>query len=143
PQQVCGLIKGLSPRAYRKEITRGIDELTQKMRLLREGEWCADREPVLKAYAAGLADAEEERQAQQHLSHCRHCGEFVGRLTGHLHDVGASVALPGAIDGIHGGHLPISDRIGDLVHRVRDSVGNVVGGRSANASSESAVQSIA
>ena len=72
PRQVCGLVKGLSPRAYRKEITRGVDELTEKLRLLERGEWCADREPVLKAYAAGLADAEQQRQARQHLSHCRH-----------------------------------------------------------------------
>ena len=49
----------------RKEITRGIDELTEKLRLFERGEWCADREPILKAYAAGLADAEQQRQAQQ------------------------------------------------------------------------------
>ena len=30
PRQVCGLVEGLSPRAYRKEITRGIDELTDE-----------------------------------------------------------------------------------------------------------------
>ena len=53
PRQICGLVKGLSPRAYRKEITRGVDELTEKLRLLERGQWCADREPVLKAYAAG------------------------------------------------------------------------------------------
>ena len=98
PSQVCGLIKGLSPRAYRKEITRGVDELTERMRAVERGSWCADREPVLKAFAAGLADDEQERQARAHLAHCRHCAEFVGRLTGHLHDLGGAVASVGAID---------------------------------------------
>ena len=42
----------------------GVDELTEKLRLVERGEWCADREPVLKAYAAGLADAEQQRQAR-------------------------------------------------------------------------------
>ncbi len=77
---MCGLVKGLSHRAYRKEITRGVDELSAKLRLLERGQWCADREPMLKAYAAGLADDEQQRQARQHLSHCRHCVEFVGKL---------------------------------------------------------------
>ncbi len=100
PRQICGLVKGLSPRAYRKEITRGVDELAEKLRLLERGQWCADREPVLKAYAAGLADAEQQRQARQHLSHCRHCLEFVGKLSGHLHDVGSSLAVLGGVDAI-------------------------------------------
>ena len=43
PQQVCGLVKGLSPRAYRKEITRGVDELATKLRQVQSGEWCSDR----------------------------------------------------------------------------------------------------
>ena len=41
PSQVCGLIKGLSPRAYRKEITRGVDELTERMRAVERGSWCS------------------------------------------------------------------------------------------------------
>src|SRR4029077_8822354 len=90
PQQVCGLVKGLSPRAYRKEITRGVDELAAKLRQVQSGEWCSDREPLLKAYAAGVADDEQRLQAEQHLSHCRHCTDFVGRLSGHLHDMGSA-----------------------------------------------------
>src|SRR2546423_701973 len=99
PRQVCGLVQGLSPRAYRKEITRGVDELTAKLGLVERGEWCADRAPVLKAYAAGLADADQQRQARQHLSHCRHCADFVAKLSGHLHDIGASLAVPSALGG--------------------------------------------
>ena len=117
PRQVCGLVKGLSPRAYRKEITRGVDELTEKLGLLERGEWCADREPVLKAYAAGLADADQQRQARQHLSHCRHCADFVGKLSGHLHDIGASLAVPSAVDGIVDGRYSLADRVGDVMRR--------------------------
>lgn len=117
PSQVCGLVKGLSPRAYRKEITRGVDEVTERMRAVESGSWCRDREPVLKVYAAGLADAEQERQARAHLAHCRHCSEFVGRLSGHLHDLGGAVAAVGSLDAIDG-HVGIGDRLADLGDRV-------------------------
>src|SRR3954453_10674890 len=121
PQQVCGLVRGLSPRAYRKEITRGVDELAAKLRRVESGEWCSDREPLLKAYASGLADDEQRRQAQQHLSHCRHCTDFVGKLTSNLHDIGSAAAIPTAADAIHKGHLSLLDRAADLVHRAKDS----------------------
>jgi RNA polymerase sigma factor (sigma-70 family) len=118
PRQVCAMVDGLSPRAYRKEITRGVDELTEKLRLVEEGAWCADREPLLKAYAAGIASEEESRQATQHLSRCRPCSELVGRLTGHLHDLSGAVAMPAALEGVsHGGS--IQDRVSDLIDRVR------------------------
>jgi RNA polymerase sigma factor (sigma-70 family) len=140
PRQVCALVNGLSARAYRKEITRGIDELAEKLRLLERGEWCADREPVLKAYAAGLADPEQQRQAQQHLTHCRHCADFVGRLSGHLHDLGGAVVVPGAIDGIDDRHLSLVDRAGGLVHKIRETAGAAFGDRGADLQ-EAATQS--
>ena len=127
PAQVCELVKGLSPRAYRKEITRGVDELTEKLRCFESGDWCADREPILKAYAAGLADSEQKLQAQQHLSHCRNCSEFVGKLTGHLHDVGSALAVPGAVDAVGGDRIELADRIGDLADRVREPLAWLVG----------------
>jgi RNA polymerase sigma factor (sigma-70 family) len=120
PSQVCGLINGLSPRAYRKEITRGIEELTEKMRTLERGEWCAEREPTLRAYAAGLADADQSRQAQAHLSHCRDCSDFVARLSGHLHDLGGAVIVPEAIAGIDG-HVSLGDRLLDLGEKARET----------------------
>ncbi len=128
PHQICRLVKGLSHRAYRKEITRGVDELTEKLRLLERGQWCADREPVLKAYAAGVADAEQQRQARQHLSHCRHCLAFVGRLSGQLHDIGSSLAVLGGVDAIDDGRFSLLDRVSDVVQRVRESAGNAVAG---------------
>ncbi len=116
PSQVCSLVSGLSPRAYRKEVTRGVDELAERMRAVESGRWCSDREPVLKAFAAGLAEEDEARQARAHLAHCRPCSEFVARLTGHLHDLGGSVATLGAIDGLDG-HLGIGDRLAELGDR--------------------------
>lgn len=116
PSQVCRLIAGLSPRAYRKEVTRGVDELTEKMRAVENGEWCGDREPVLKAFVAGVAGEEEVRQARAHLAHCRHCSDFVARLSGHLHDLGGTIAAAGAIDGLDG-HVAIGDRLLDLGDR--------------------------
>ncbi len=122
PKEVCALIKGLSPRAYRKEITRGVDELTEKIRSFERGEWCAEREPVLKAYAAGLAGAEEEHQARAHLAHCRACSTFVAKLSGHLHDLGSAIAMPGAIDGLDG-HLSVADRLVAIGERVTGLLG--------------------
>ena len=126
PRQVCSLVSGLSPRAYRKEITRGIDELTEKMRLVERGDWCADREPILKAYVSGLADADQQRQARHHLAHCRPCIDFVSRLNGHLHDVGTSLVVSGAVDGIREGPFTLLDRLGDMLSRLRDGVGGHV-----------------
>jgi RNA polymerase sigma factor (sigma-70 family) len=119
PQHVCRLLTGLSPRAYRKEITRGIDELTEKMRTFERGEWCADREQVLKAFAAGLADADERRQAKAHLSHCRECSAFVARISSHLHDLGSAAAVPVAIHGL-GADRALGDLLAELGGRARE-----------------------
>jgi RNA polymerase sigma factor (sigma-70 family) len=126
PRQVCDLVKGLSPRAYRKEITRGVDELTEKMRAFERGEWCADREHVLKAYVAGLADEDQSRQAKAHLSHCRDCSRFVARLSGHLFDLGA-LAVPVGLQAV-GPPAALGAQLSDVGHRVRDAAASA-GGR--------------
>jgi RNA polymerase sigma factor (sigma-70 family) len=125
PRQVCELIEGLSPRAYRKEITKGIDQLTERIRVLERGDWCAEREPILKAYAAGIADPEQQRQAQHHLAHCRHCADFVGKLSGHLHDLGSSLVVPGAVDIAANGRLSLAEHVSGLADRARDLVAGV------------------
>ncbi len=46
PAEVCALVPGLSPRAYRKEVTKGIEQLIERLRLGRErgaGAWLASR----------------------------------------------------------------------------------------------------
>ena len=112
PSEVCGLIEGLSHRAYRKEITRGVNEVSSKLRLVEQGRWCGNREPVLKAYVAGLADDEQRRQAEHHLAHCRHCTDYVAKLNGHLHEIGSAVGWPGAADVVGGDRISIADRVG-------------------------------
>ncbi|MGH2782116.1 MAG: RNA polymerase sigma factor, partial [Thermoleophilaceae bacterium] len=139
PRQVCGLVKGLSPRAYRKEITRGVDELTAKMKSVESGEWCAEREPILKAYAAGLANADQARQAQAHISHCRSCSEFVARLSGHLHDLGGAIAAAGAVDGLDG-HISFGDRALALGDRARDAVAGLSGNGGTDGAESAAAQ---
>jgi hypothetical protein len=112
----------LSPRAYRKEVTRGVDELAERMRAVESGQWCVDREPVLKAYVAGVADEDQDRQARAHLAHCRPCSDFVARLSGHLHELGGSVAAIGAIDGL-GDNLGLTDRLVALGDRAAALIG--------------------
>jgi len=121
PKEVCGLVQGLSPRAYRKEITRGVNEVAERMRMVETGEWCREREAVLKAYAAGTADEDQRRQAEQHLSHCRHCSDFVGRLAGHLHDLGSAATLPVAAEAFD--RAPsIAERALGVLDRIRDAL---------------------
>ena len=121
PRQICALVTGLTARSYRKEITRGIDELTEKLRLVERGDWCAERESLMKAFAAGLASEDESRAARHHLSRCRECSELVGRLTGHLHDLGGALTMPAALDGVAHGDS-IHDRVIALGDRVREAV---------------------
>jgi RNA polymerase sigma factor (sigma-70 family) len=137
PQQVCSLIKGLSPRAYRKEITRGVDELSEKVRAFERGEWCVERRSALKAYAAGIADVEEARQAQAHLSHCRGCNDLVARLNGHLHELGGTALAPSAIDGLNG-DISWTDRLTDLPDRAREGIASMLGRAPSGAPDEAA-----
>lgn len=120
PGEICGMVKGLSPRAYRKEITKGVDDLADRIKLVEEGRWCEDREPVLKAFAAGIATDDQALQAERHISHCRSCNEFVGKLSGHLHDVGSSILLPGALDAVDG-HSTVFEKARDVFDGLRDS----------------------
>jgi hypothetical protein len=128
PKQVCDLVANLSPRAYRKEISRGVDELTEKMRAVERGEWCEDREPILKAYVAGLASADEERQAKAHLAHCHACTGFVARLSGHLHDLATPLAATATLEGLHA-HTGLGERAIAAVDRARETVVGLIGRR--------------
>jgi hypothetical protein len=127
PSEVCSLVEGLSPRAYRKEIERGVAEVAKKMRLADEGGWCESREPLLRAVVAGEADEEQERQAQRHLSNCRSCATFVGKLSGHLHEVGGGIAFAGLADGAGVDTASLLDRGVAVVDRVKSSIGSAVG----------------
>ena len=56
--------------------------MATKMRQVEAGEWCDERESVLKAYAAGIADRDQAQQAEKHIAHCKQCSEFVGSPLG-------------------------------------------------------------
>lgn len=126
PTEVCGLVEGLSPRAYRKEVTRGVEELIARLKLVESGEWCESREPILRDYVAGTADEDVRRQAAQHIHHCRACADLVSRLSNHLHELGSTIALS-AVAGDLGGHrAPIAERLAALFHRGRETASAAV-----------------
>ncbi len=122
PEEVCGLVKGLSLRAYRKEITRGVEEVSAKLRVIEQGRWCEDREPVLRAFATGIADDEQERQAEQHLAHCRPCVEYVAKLSGQLREIGSALVLSQAVRVVDVDSLSIVERVGAVAGKARDAV---------------------
>lgn len=124
PGEVCGMIEGLSPRAYRKEITRGVEELTRKLKLVEEGRWCEERESLLRSYVAGLADGDEALQAQRHLEHCRPCADFVTKLGAQLHDLGSAVVMPGALEALDG-QSTLVERVGAALDRTREAAAGV------------------
>lgn len=125
PKEVCALVPGLSPRAYRKEITRGVEDLMAGLGKVESGEWCADREPLIRDLLAGTADDAARRQALEHLGHCRACSDLAARLSRELHEIGGVVAL-GAVAGCIGGNgLPLVQRLSDVVGTVKTAVANV------------------
>ena len=125
PNEVCALVEGLSPRAYRKEVTRGVEQLIGSLRSVESGEWCESREPLIRDLVAGTADESARRQAQQHLDHCRACSDLAARLSGHLHEMGGMVALT-SVAGLIGGKLTLLDRFGDLLHGGREAAAGIV-----------------
>ena len=127
PNEVCALVSGLSPRAYRKEVTRGVEQLIEGLRQVESGEWCESREPLVRDLVAGTADEATRRQATEHLDHCRACSELAARLSRHLHDVGGMVALSTVAGCIGEPGLTIVDRIVDLLDGGRDAAMDLIG----------------
>ena len=124
PAEICGMVSGLSPRAYRKEVTRGVEQLIERLGALESGRWCESREPILRDYVAGVADEETRRQALGHMAHCRSCSDLVARLSGRLHELGSGVVLGTAALGGLGGTAAdpsLLDRAAALVGRGRDA----------------------
>ena len=124
PSEVCNLVEGLSPRAYRKEIERGVAEIAKKLRLVEEGSWCQTREPLLRAVVAGIADDEETRQAQRHLANCRSCASFVGKLNGQLHELGGVVATGGLAESTGMDASSLVDRAVAIIDRAKATFGS-------------------
>lgn len=126
PKEVCSLVSGLSARAYRKEVTKGVEQLIERLKQVETGEWCESREPLLRDYVAGTAAEDERRQVEHHLSHCRACSTFASRLAGHLHDFGAGVALASAASVIGGPKLGVLERLGGLLDTGRIATSSAI-----------------
>lgn len=126
PAEVCSLVAGLSPRAYRKEVTKGVEQLIEKLAQVESGEWCRSREPIIREYVAGTGGEDVERQAVQHLSHCRGCADLVARLNQHLHELGGPLAVASLTDVIDDRKLGLVDRISGLLDRGREGAANAV-----------------
>jgi len=133
PQEVCALVPGLSPRAYRKEVTRGVEDLIEGLGKVEKGEWCRDRAPLIRDLIAGTADESTRRQALEHLKHCRPCADLATRLSHDLHEVGSIVALATVAGCIGGPGFPVLQGLSDLVAGLRTAAANVVEKVEANA----------
>lgn len=125
PKEICALVDGLSPRAYRKEVSKGVDQMIARLKLVETGEWCESREPLLRDYVAGTADEDARRQVEEHLGHCRACSEFAGRLSGHLHDLGAGIGLASTAT-IISGKAGVIERLAGLADSGRSAATTAV-----------------
>jgi RNA polymerase sigma factor (sigma-70 family) len=126
PQEVCELVSGLSARAYRKEVTRGVAELIERLDQVESGEWCRSREPLIRDYVAGTADEATRLQVIEHLRHCRACSSLAANLDEHLHEIGALAAVLATVAGpSHFGAATASilDRILAAWHGLRAGLG--------------------
>jgi len=126
PKEVCALVPGLSARAYRKEITRGVEDLIEGLRRVESGEWCADRERHVRDLVAGTASESERRQATEHLRHCRACAELAARLRQELHAIGGLIALSTVAGSIGGTGLGLLQRLGDALAGIRSAASAAV-----------------
>ncbi len=126
PDEVCALVSGLSRRAYRKEVTRGVEQLVQRLEDLEAGDWCRSREPLLRDYLAGTADEATRLQVEQHMSHCRACADLAARLKDELNDFGGAVVLGAAAGLIAGTRFPVLERLSNLAQAAKDGVAVLV-----------------
>lgn len=128
PKEICVLVSNLSARAYRKEITRGIEQMIERLRQVESGDWCDSREPILRDYVAGTASEEVQRQALTHIGHCRQCTDLVARLQGHLHEFGGAIASTSMLGAVGEQKLSISERALAVFDRGRDAAQGAAGG---------------
>ena len=133
PEEICELVDGLTPRSYRKEITRGIKDLASGLALIQSGERCSSLSGEIQAFAKGQASGASQELARAHLSHCSECSRAVRALATSLHDmslmpVTAVVAGAGVSAGSDGaGALAGIDRIGDKLKDAYSSLAGRVG----------------
>lgn len=125
PEQVCERISGLSPRAYRHEISRGVEQLAKCMKSFENGELCAERAAALRDFASGLASKDQKIQVKNHLGHCRKCAAHVAELKRSLKGLKAVMPAPLGLDLFFGGSRNDSSILSSTVERLRDGVAHL------------------
>ncbi len=125
PDEICALVSGLSRRAYRKEISRGVEQLIERLAQVESGEWCESRQPMLRDYIAGTADEATRLQVEQHLRHCRGCAAMASMLRDQLNDLGGIVVLGASAGLVAGPSGSLIDRAGALMHSGRETASTV------------------
>ncbi|MFN8113286.1 MAG: sigma-70 family RNA polymerase sigma factor [Solirubrobacterales bacterium] len=121
PREVCALVPGLSPRAYRKEITRGVEDLIKGLGKVESGQWCAEREDLIRDLIAGTAGESERRQAFSHLEHCRACSDLAASISRHLQEMGSLVAFAAVSGCIGGSGITIAQRLAEAIAGIRST----------------------
>lgn len=127
PTEICEAIDGLSARAYRKEITRGVKEVATKLGLVDSGKWCGEREQVIRRFANGDRSDATAEQAQSHLAHCASCAAMVRDLSGTLNDLG-SVGAVAVLAGASAAEPGFVDRVAAVGGRLKEAVTSSVSG---------------
>ncbi len=122
PDEVCALISGLSRRAYRKEVTRGVEQLIDRLEELESGRWCRSREPLIRDYLAGTADQAARLQVEEHMRHCRACAALAARVRDELNGFGGLVVIGAAAGLIGGARFPALDSLANFAATARDGV---------------------
>ena len=122
PVEIQGLL-GISARAYRKDLERGVRHLAGRYELVREGRWCESRRSLVLAYVAGIAGPRKALAARSHLAACPGCARMAGELRQATQRAAALLPVPDVV--LPDGSL---QRLGELLAGAREHVADVGGG---------------
>jgi len=116
-------VLGISARAYRKDLERGVRQLSGRYELVREGRWCESRRSLVLAYVAGVAGPRKAVAARSHLAACPGCARMAGELRHATRRAAALLPVPDVV--LRDGGL---QRLGDVLALARESVADLSGG---------------
>lgn len=90
-------------RRFEKLMDRATRKVGRVAEVIERGDWCRERQSLIKAYALEVLDPEGERHALalMHLSRCPSCRQYARGLRG-IAAIVPPVALPSAIAGSDG-----------------------------------------
>ncbi len=125
PSEVCSRVDGLSARAYRKEVSKGIDAMIDGLEKVSTGQWCERQRQVLRDLASGIGDDSRRREAEMHVAHCRSCARARVELNTQLNELGSALALLGGAGAI-GVPLSVGGKLTAAGDAFRESVASAV-----------------